>query len=77
MRNIYKSTLALAIVLLVFQLNAQRLVLIESSDDPAMPADIFPAIMGDTTDTGERVDINTTYQLEEWQGLYYDRTSRK
>lgn len=41
----------------------QRVVDIPASGDPANPTDIFPAIMGDTTATGERTDNNTVYRL--------------
>ncbi|MEM1119747.1 MAG: fasciclin domain-containing protein, partial [Bacteroidota bacterium] len=40
-----------------------RFVDIEGSTDPTMPTDVFPVIMGDTTETGERVSNNTIYRL--------------
>lgn len=49
------------------QLNAQRIKVIEPSTDPSAPADIFNEIMGDTTETGERVDNNTIYKLQNGQ----------
>lgn len=43
---------------------AQRYVKIDATTDYANPSDIFTVVMGDTTETGERVDENTIYQLE-------------
>ncbi|MEM6765461.1 MAG: T9SS type A sorting domain-containing protein [Bacteroidota bacterium] len=53
----------LALFLMGSQLYAQRVVLVEASEDPENPTDLFTAIMGDTTATGERTDVNTVYQL--------------
>ena len=53
---------------------SQRIVTIPASTDPLVPADIFPAIMGDTTATGERNDVNTIYKLE--NGQVYITTGR-
>jgi hypothetical protein len=51
-----------------------RFVLIEANDDPTNLRDIFTAITSDTTDTGERVSMNTTYLLE--NGKVYINTGR-
>lgn len=56
-----------ALTLITFGLNAQTFKVIPASADPTSPTDIFPAIMGDTTATGERNDENTIYQLENGQ----------
>ena len=64
MIKLYKFLFFLFCLQLSLQLSAQRVVLIEASEDPTAPADIFPEIMGDTTDSGDRVDNNTIYQLE-------------
>ena len=53
---------------------AQTVKIIPASTDPTMPTDIFPAIMGDTTATGERNDVNTVYKLE--NGQVYITTDR-
>jgi hypothetical protein len=55
---------AFIMMLFSMQVIAQRYVPIPASSDPTMPTDIFPFIMGDTTATGERIDNNTIYQLE-------------
>ena len=62
------------IIASAFTLSAQRVVDIPASSDPTMPTDIFPVIMGDTIDTGERVDTNTVYKLE--NGAVYITTDR-
>ena len=55
--------IALSVLLLGFNgLQAQRIVPV--STDVMDPTDIFQVIMGDTTATGERMDNNTVYQLE-------------
>lgn len=55
--------IALTLVLLgASTLQAQRIVSV--STDIMNPTDIFQVIMGDTTATGERMDNNTVYQLE-------------
>ena len=51
-----------------------RYVLIEDNGDPFTPVDIFPVIMGDTTETGDRVSNRTIYQLE--NGKVYITTGR-
>ncbi|MEM1326905.1 MAG: T9SS type A sorting domain-containing protein [Bacteroidota bacterium] len=53
---------------------AQRVVTIEANDDPLVVTDIFPIIMGDTTATGERMDNNTIYELE--NGSVYATSGR-
>jgi hypothetical protein len=52
----------------------QRVVAIEASSDPLIVTDIFPIIMGDTLATGERVDNNTIYELE--NGAVYATSGR-
>ena len=74
MKKLYKFILLVAIVASVSHLSAQRVVVIEPSADPAVPTDIFPIIMGDTTDTGERMDNNTIYKLK--NGNVYIVTDR-
>ena len=51
-----------------------RYVDILDNGDPFVPVDIFPVIMGDTTDTGERVHLNTIYRLQ--NGVVYITTGR-
>ncbi|MEL6864742.1 MAG: hypothetical protein AAFP19_09990, partial [Bacteroidota bacterium] len=67
-------TFILFLLLAASYLNAQRIVDIPPSADLANPADIFPVIMGDTTDTGDRVDNNTIYRLT--NGAVYVTTGR-
>ena len=74
MKQFYNTILILAITASAFTLSAQRIVSIPASTDPTIPTDIFPAIMGDTTATGERVDINTVYKLQ--NGSVYVTTGR-
>ncbi len=64
MKKFYILQLFTVIMLLSFQANAQRYVLIPASTDPAVPTNILSYIKGDTTATGERTDNNTIYQLE-------------
>lgn len=64
MKNYYKITLLIGLIVFGTSLQAQRYVPIAASSDPANPTDIFPAIMGDTTAAGARMDNNTIYQLE-------------
>ncbi|MEM8524762.1 MAG: T9SS type A sorting domain-containing protein [Bacteroidota bacterium] len=73
MYKLYKLTIALLMMCTITAFG-QREVLIEASADPLVPTDIFPVIMGDTTATGERVDNNTTYLLE--NGNVYVTTGR-
>lgn len=72
MRTIYQ--LVFACFLMVGSLSAQRVISVEPSGDPANPTDIFPIIMGDTTETGERVDNNTIYELQ--NGVVYVTSGR-
>lgn len=64
MKPFYKKCLMAMLLLMGAQvgLQAQRLVPIAS--DPLALTDIFPIIMGDTSATGERVDNNTIYVLD-------------
>ncbi|MEM6699924.1 MAG: T9SS type A sorting domain-containing protein [Bacteroidota bacterium] len=62
MYKLYQLTLA-CLLFCTSMAFGQREVLIESTD-PFNPPNIFPIIMGDTTSTGERVDNNTTYVLQ-------------
>lgn len=64
MKNLYRITLSLLLVLALLPLTAQRIVPIPASEDPNQPAEISSVILGDTTATGERVDNNTIYTLE-------------
>jgi len=72
MKNNY--ILLLFSLFLTVQLSAQTIIDIPASSDPAVPTDIFPVIMGDTTATGERNDNNTIYRLE--NGQVYITTGR-
>lgn len=74
MNSFYKKCVLAMVVLLGIQtgLQAQRYVPIAS--DPLALTDIFPIIMGDTTATGERVDNNTIYVLD--NGGAYATTGR-
>jgi len=63
-----------AILMIATNVQAQTVKIIPASTDPTMPTDIFPAIMGDTTATGERNDVNTVYKLE--NGQVYITTDR-
>ena len=64
MKKLYLLQTIAFTLLIAAQSFAQRYVQIPPSGDPTAPADIFAVIMGDTTDTGDRVDNNTIYQLE-------------
>ena len=62
-----RSTISFAALLIAFlgmqvSVQAQRLVPVPS--DPLALTDLFPIVMGDTTATGERVDNNTIYVLD-------------
>ncbi len=74
MKKTYFLTTFLTVLLMAGTLSAQRIVNIAASSDPFNPTDIFPAIMGDTTTTGERVDNNTIYKLE--NGAVYVTSGR-
>lgn len=64
MQNLYRTILSVLFVGALLPLTAQRIIAIEANDDPNMPTEISSIIMGDTTATGERVDNNTIYTLE-------------
>ncbi len=64
MKKHYPFSLLVFMMFCIVQMNAQTYKMIPASSDPAMPTDIFPVIMGDTTASGERNDNNTIYQLE-------------
>ena len=74
MKKIYYLSIVALCFFLVNSIQAQRVILIEPSADPAMPADIFPVIMGDTLADGSRTDENTIYQLR--NGQVYITTGR-
>lgn len=74
MKKLYPLLIIVCAILMASNIQAQRYVLIEASDDPLSPANIFPVIMGDTTAAGARVDNNTIYQLE--NGRVYVSTGR-
>lgn len=73
MKKIYIYKL-FAFLLFASTIQAQTVKVIPASTDPTSPTDIFPAIMGDTTSTGERNDNNTIYQLE--NGAVYITSDR-
>lgn len=77
MKKMYNFILLAVLCVSASNLSAQRYVLIEQ-DTEAGFVDIFPIIMGDTTATGERVDNNTIYQLQNG-GVYVvsDRLGNK
>ena len=66
MKKIYLLFIVAISMLFATQAIAQRYVPIAASGT-ADPTDIYPIIKGDTTATGERVDNNTIYQLENGQ----------
>lgn len=72
MKKLYKLIFFAILIVGASNLSAQRYVQIAS--DPLSITDLFPAIMGDTTETGERVDNNTIYQLD--NGGVYAVTER-
>lgn len=72
MSKIYQILLLVCMLFSSLSLSAQRYVKIPG--DPTGIVDIFPVITGDTTATGERVDSNTIYQLE--NGEVYVTTDR-
>lgn len=74
MKQFYIFFFTISIIASAMTVGAQRVVNIPASSDPAMPTDIFPAIMGDTTATGERIDANTIYKLD--NGAVYITTGR-
>ncbi|MCB0563695.1 MAG: T9SS type A sorting domain-containing protein [Phaeodactylibacter sp.] len=74
MKKLYPLFILACAILMAANIQAQRYVLIEASDDPANPANIFSTIMGDTTAAGARIDNNTIYQLE--NGRVYVSTGR-
>ena len=74
MKKFYYLSIVALCFFLVNSIQAQRVVLIEPSTDPTMPADIFPVIMGDTLADGNRTDENTIYQLR--NGQVYITTGR-
>lgn len=74
MKKHYQFCLFIFALLFATQSFAQTFVVIPASSDPALPTDIFPVIMGDTTATGERNNPNTIYQLE--NGVVYITTGR-
>ncbi|MEN0002985.1 MAG: T9SS type A sorting domain-containing protein [Bacteroidota bacterium] len=74
MKNMYQLLLLAVALMVGGQLTAQRIVTIADNGDPFTPVNIFPVIMGDTTATGERVDNNTVYELE--NGVVYITTGR-
>ncbi len=67
MKRIYTTILTAMCLLFFWQAQAQRIVNIPS--DPLDVVDMYDVIMGDTTATGERVDNNTIYTLDNG-GLY-------
>ncbi|MEM6628681.1 MAG: T9SS type A sorting domain-containing protein [Bacteroidota bacterium] len=76
MRKINKPTyLVILLMTTMSVLWAQpRVVDIPDNGDPVTPVDIFPFIMGDTTEMGARVDTNTIYTLE--NGVVYFSSDR-
>ncbi|MEM6377734.1 MAG: hypothetical protein AAF705_05955, partial [Bacteroidota bacterium] len=62
MSKFYQFLFIICVLFTSVQLSAQRYVKIDQ--DPNGLVDIFPIITGDTTATGERMDNNTIYQLE-------------
>ncbi|MEM0993997.1 MAG: T9SS type A sorting domain-containing protein [Bacteroidota bacterium] len=74
MKNLYLIQMLVLTVLFASSALAQRVVNIPQSTDVFNPMDIFPVIMGDTTATGERVDNNTIYTLD--NGAVYVTSGR-
>lgn len=73
MHNFYRISLSVICLLFLVPMSAQRIVSIDASGDPNMPTDISPIILGDTTATGDRVDNNTVYTLENGQTYVVSR----
>ncbi|MFK7931954.1 MAG: T9SS type A sorting domain-containing protein [Saprospiraceae bacterium] len=74
MKKIYTLSFLLFVLYLTNSAFAQRMVLIEASADPTSFTDIFPVIMGDTLDNGDRINENTIYQLQ--NGAVYITSGR-
>lgn len=74
MLNHYRIMLTALLMLAALSLTAQRVVALAASDDPNNPTDISAAILGDTTATGERMDNNTIYTLENGEIYVVSRT---
>lgn len=64
MQTFYRITYSILCLLVFLPLTAQRIVEIPAGPDPNQPTEISSIILGDTTATGERVDNNTIYTLE-------------
>ncbi len=74
MTGYYHVSIVLLATFALGSINAQRIVDIPPSDDPAKPTDLSPLINGDTLPSGERVDNNTIYRLA--NGVVYTITSQ-
>jgi len=74
MRNVFTMAMTCAFLMMAFAVQAQRVVEIPPTVDFNDPTDIYPYIMGDTTETGERVDNNTVYKLA--NGGFYVTSDR-
>ncbi len=74
MRKVSTIVLSCAFLMMAFAVQAQRVVEIPPTTDFENPSDIFPAIMGDTTADGSRVDNNTVYKLS--NGGFYITSGR-
>lgn len=64
MQTFYRISFSVLCLLAILPLSAQRIVEIPAGPDPNQPTEISSVILGDTTATGERVDNNTIYTLE-------------
>ncbi len=64
MQTFYRISFSFLCLLAILPLSAQRIVEIAANADPNQPTEISSVILGDTTATGERVDNNTIYTLE-------------
>jgi hypothetical protein len=76
MKRFYHLALTLFCTLMVAFVSAQEARIVEVTTDPTNPTDLSIVIMGDTMPTGERVDNNTIYRLENGQGKVYFVSSR-
>ena len=76
MKRFYYVAFTLFSFLIVTSVSGQRIVDVPAVDDAGAPTDLSIVIMSDTMATGERVDNNTIYRLENGTGKVYLISSR-
>ena len=64
MKKLYRLSFFMLCLLMAWNVQAQRVVVVEPSADPLVLNVLNTVIMGDTTATGERIDVNTVYKLK-------------